>query len=111
LDVESFKRKGEDAVQKKLKNNATEKDAECNQFYFISLLQEGAASVSAWCRDDLVGAQLRHSDPRITLELYAHVVSQSQRDAVEGLASALGSGQLLTQQLNADLAQRKSFVS
>jgi integrase len=58
-----------------------------------------------------VGAQLRHSDPRITLGLYAHVVPQSQRDAVEGLASALGSGQLLTQQLNADLAPRKSFVS
>ncbi len=44
-----------------------------------------------------VGAQLRHSDPRITLGLYAHVVPQSQRDAVEGLASAIGSGQLLTQ--------------
>jgi integrase len=43
-----------------------------------------------------VGAQLRHSDPRITLELYAHVVPQSQRDAVEGLASAISSGQLLT---------------
>jgi hypothetical protein len=58
-----------------------------------------------------VGAQLRHSDPRITLGLYAHVVPQSQRDAVEGLASALGSGQLLTQQLIADSAPRKSFVS
>jgi integrase len=44
-----------------------------------------------------VGAQLRHSDPRITLALYAHVVPQSQRDAVEGLANALSSGQLLTQ--------------
>jgi integrase len=44
-----------------------------------------------------VGAQLRHSDPRITLELYAHVVPQSQRDAVEGLASAISLGQLLTQ--------------
>jgi integrase len=44
-----------------------------------------------------VGAQLRHSDPRITLGLYAHVVPQSQRDAVEGLASALSPGQLLTQ--------------
>jgi integrase len=39
-----------------------------------------------------VGAQLRHSDPRITLELYAHVVPQSQRDAVEELASAISSG-------------------
>jgi integrase len=52
-----------------------------------------------------VVAQVRHSDSRIKLELYAHVVPQSQRDAVEGLASALGSGQLLTQQLNADSAQ------
>ena len=58
-----------------------------------------------------VGAQLRHSDPRITLGLYAHVVPQSQRDAVEGLASALGSGQLLTQRLIADSASTKSFVS
>ena len=32
-----------------------------------------------------VGAQLRHSDPRITLGLYAHVVPQSQRDAVARL--------------------------
>jgi integrase len=44
-----------------------------------------------------VGAQLRHSDPRITLELYAHAVPQSQRDAIAGLASALSEGQLLTQ--------------
>jgi len=57
------------------------------------------------------GAQLRHSDARITLGLYAHVVPQSQRDAVEGLASALSSGQLLTQRLNADSAPGKSFVS
>jgi integrase len=52
-----------------------------------------------------VGAQLRHSDPRITLGLYAHVVPQSQRDAVEGLASAISSGQLLTQQNIADSVQ------
>src|SRR5215831_700735 len=58
-----------------------------------------------------VGAQLRHSDPRITLGLYAHLVPQSQRDAVEGLASALSSGQLLTQQNIADSVQGKSFVS
>jgi integrase len=44
-----------------------------------------------------VGSQLRHSDPRITLGLYTHVIPQSQRDAVEGLASAISSGQLLTQ--------------
>jgi len=69
-----------------------------------TLIDQGASITT-------VGAQLRHSDPRITLELYAHVVPQSQRDAVEGLANALGSGQLLTQQLNADLAPGKSFVS
>ena len=55
-----------------------------------SLIDRGASITT-------VGAQLRHSDPRITLGLYAHVVPQSQRDAVEGLASALSSGQLLTQ--------------
>ena len=58
-----------------------------------------------------VGAQLRHSDPRITLGLYAHVVPQSQRDAVEGLASAISSAQLLTEPRIADSAERKSFVS
>jgi len=44
-----------------------------------------------------VGAQLRHSDPRITLGLYAHVVPKSQRDAVEGLVDTISPGQLLTQ--------------
>jgi integrase len=52
-----------------------------------------------------VGAQLRHSDPRITLGLYAHVVPQSQREAVDGLA------QLLTEPRIADSAQVKSFIS
>jgi integrase len=70
-----------------------------------TLIDQGASITT-------VGAhQLRHSNPRITLELYAHVVPQSQRDAVEGLANAFSSGQLLTQQLNADLAPGKSFVS
>jgi integrase len=50
-----------------------------------TLIDQGASIAT-------VGAQLRHSDPRITLGLYAHVVPQSQRDAVEGLASALGAG-------------------
>ena len=58
-----------------------------------------------------VGAQLRHSDLRITLGLYAHVVPQSQRDAIEGLASAISSGQLLTEGRIADSAAEKSFVS
>jgi integrase len=52
-----------------------------------------------------VGAQLRHSDPRITLGLYAHVVPQSQRDAVEDLASTFSSGQLLTEPRIADSAR------
>src|SRR5215813_2528729 len=60
-----------------------------------TLIDQGASITT-------VGAQLRHSDPRITLGLYAHVVPQSQRDAVEGLASTLSSGHLLTQRLNAD---------
>jgi hypothetical protein len=54
-------------------------------------------SRSAKTRSSTVGSQLRHSDPRITLGLYTHVVPQSQRDAVAGLASAISSGQLLTQ--------------
>jgi hypothetical protein len=54
-----------------------------------------------------VGAQLRHSDPRITLGLYAHVVPQSQRDAVAGLASAISSGQLLTFKEN----RRKALIN
>jgi NAD(P)-dependent dehydrogenase (short-subunit alcohol dehydrogenase family) len=58
-----------------------------------------------------IGPPLRHSDPRITLELYAHVVPQSQRDAVEGLASAISAGQLLTEARIADSAEGKSFVS
>ncbi len=37
----------------------------------------------------VVQAQLRHSDPRITLGLYGHVVPQSQRDAAKDLAERL----------------------
>jgi integrase len=37
----------------------------------------------------VVQAQLRHSDPRITLGLYGHVIPQSQRDAVGNLAERL----------------------
>ncbi len=43
----------------------------------------------------VVQAQLRHSDPRITLGLYGHVIPQSQREAVRNLADRLA-GQLLT---------------
>jgi integrase len=36
-----------------------------------------------------VQAQLGHSDPRITLSAYTHVVDKSQREAVEKLAGIL----------------------
>lgn len=51
----------------------------------------------------VVQSQLRHSDPRITLGLYGHVIPQSQRDAVGRLAARLGS-QLLTEPRIADSA-------
>jgi hypothetical protein len=34
-------------------------------------------------------AQLRHSDARITLEVYSHVIGGSQREAVEKVAELL----------------------
>ena len=34
-------------------------------------------------------AQLRHSDPRITLGIYGHVVGDAQRNAVERVAQLL----------------------
>jgi integrase len=34
-------------------------------------------------------AQLRHSDPRITLGVYGHVIGESQRNAVEKVAELL----------------------
>jgi integrase len=42
-----------------------------------------------------VRAQLLHSDPRITLGLYAHVVPQSQRDASKELAVTLSNNSRL----------------
>ena len=51
----------------------------------------------------VVQAQMRHSDARITLGLYGHVIPQSQRDAMSGLAARLG-GQLLTEPRIADSA-------
>ncbi len=47
-----------------------------------SLLAEGATPA-------VVQKQLRHSDPRITLGLYAHVVGNQQRDAVENRADRI----------------------
>jgi integrase len=58
----------------------------------------------------VVQAQLRHSDPRITLGLYGHVIPQSQRDALESLAARLANTrrrtglQLLTRPRIADSA-------
>jgi integrase len=58
----------------------------------------------------VVQAQLRHSDPRITLGLYGHVIPQSQRDAVGSLAARLANkqrrtrSQLLTRPRIADSA-------
>ena len=51
----------------------------------------------------VVQSQMRHSDPRITLGIYGHVVGQAQRDAVERLASRIGF-QLLTDAGIADSA-------
>ena len=58
----------------------------------------------------VVQAQLRHSDPRITLGLYGHVIPQSQRDALGSLAARLANTrrrtglQLLTRPRIADSA-------
>ena len=43
----------------------------------------------------VVQAQLRHSDARITLDLYGHVFSESQRDAVTARADRISGAQLL----------------
>jgi integrase len=51
----------------------------------------------------VVQAQMRHSDARVTLGLYGHVIPQSQRDAMNGLAARLGR-QLLTEPRIADSA-------
>ena len=44
----------------------------------------------------VVQAQLRHSDARITVRLYGHVIPESQRHAVAALADRVGGTQLLT---------------
>ena len=50
----------------------------------------------------VVQAQLRHSDARITLGLYGHVIPESQRHAVAALADRVGGIQLLTRAPIAD---------
>ena len=37
----------------------------------------------------VVQTQMRHSDPRITLGIYGHVIPQSQRAAIESLAGSI----------------------
>jgi hypothetical protein len=51
--------------------------------YFLRIISEGGASPKVAQR------QLRHSDPRVTLEIYAHLVEGTHREAVEKLASFL----------------------
>jgi integrase len=51
-------------------------------FHSTMLLELGAAP-------QVAQAQMRHSDPRITLEVYSHVVPDSQRKAVEKVAEIL----------------------
>lgn len=48
-----------------------------------SLMLEGGASPA------VAQAQLRHSDPRVTLGVYGHVIGDSQRDALEKVAEIL----------------------
>jgi len=51
-------------------------------FHSTMLFELGAAP-------QVAQAQMRHSDPRITLEVYSHVVGESQRNAVERVAEIL----------------------
>jgi hypothetical protein len=54
-------------------------------------MRHGAASalLADAATPAVVQKQLRHSDPRITLEIYAHVVGSQQRDAVENRAARI----------------------
>jgi integrase len=51
-------------------------------FHSTMLLELGAAP-------QVAQAQMRHSDPRITLDVYSHVIGESQRLAVEKVAEIL----------------------
>ena len=51
-------------------------------FHSSMLLEMGASP-------QVAQAQLRHSDARITLEIYSHVIGESQREAVERVAEIL----------------------
>jgi integrase len=47
-----------------------------------ALLADGVTPV-------VVQKQLRHSDPRITLGIYGHVIGNQQRDAVENRSARI----------------------
>jgi integrase len=47
-----------------------------------ALLADGATPA-------VVQKQLRHSDPRITLGIYGHVIGNQQRDAVENRSARI----------------------
>lgn len=51
--------------------------------YHTSLLLETGASPT------VAQAQLRHADPRVTLGVYAHIIGDSQRKAVERVSEVL----------------------
>jgi integrase len=51
-------------------------------FHSTMLLELGAAP-------QVAQAQMRHSDPRITLEVYGHIIGESQRVAVDKVAAVL----------------------
>ena len=51
-------------------------------FHSTTLMDTGAAP-------QVAQAQMRHSDPRITLAVYSHVVGESQRKAVDKVAEVL----------------------
>jgi len=54
-------------------------------------MRHGAASAlfADGATPAVVQKQLRHSDPRITLGIYGHVVGDQQRDVVENRAARI----------------------
>jgi integrase len=64
----------------------------------LGIRQVGLHSFRRGVASELIGAgapntvlqtQIRHSDPRITLSIYAHVIPQSRRDAIDSLAGSI----------------------
>jgi integrase len=63
------------------------------------MLIHGGASVK------VAQEQLRHSDPRITIERYSHVVGDTRREAVERLALAIYDSNGLQEAGNVNMVQ------